>query len=51
MAETWAYFVLNPKPPADSIAHRKILFYYSFPELVGLRDRISSNLCTYAATQ
>lgn len=51
MAETWANFVLNPKPAADSIAHRKVLFYYSFPELVGLRDQISSNLCTYAATQ
>ncbi|HEX8993185.1 MAG TPA: hypothetical protein VF784_16000 [Anaerolineales bacterium] len=51
MAETWAYFILNPKPSADSIAHRKVLFYYSFPELVHLRDQISSNLCAYAATQ
>ncbi len=50
MAETWAYFVLNPKPPDDSIAHRKVLFYYSFPELVGLRDQITANLCAYSAT-
>ncbi len=51
MAETWAYFVLNPKPADDTVAHQKVLFYYAFPELVDLRNRIISNLCTYAATQ
>ncbi len=50
MAETWAYFVLNPKPPADSIAHRKVLFFYDFPQLVALRNQIVSGICTYAAT-
>ncbi len=49
MAETWAAFVLKPKPAGDTIAGRKVLFYYSFPELVALRDQILSNLCTYAA--
>ncbi len=51
MAETWAAFVLNPKPADDSIAHRKVLFYYGFPELVDLRNRIISNICTYAGSQ
>ncbi len=51
MAETWAAFVLNPKPAADSVAHQKVLFYYGFPELVDLRNRIISNICTYAGSQ
>ncbi len=51
MAETWAAFVLNPKPADDSIAHRKVLFFYGFPGLVDLRNRIISNICTYASTQ
>ncbi len=51
MAETWAAFVLSPKPAPDSIAHQKVLFYYSFPELVDLRNRIISNICTYAGSQ
>lgn len=51
MAETWAAFVLNPMPADDSIAHRKVLFYYSFPELVDLRNRIISNICKYASSQ
>jgi hypothetical protein len=51
MAETWAYFVLNPKPADDSLAHRKVLFFYGFPELVTLRNQIASNICTYAATK
>jgi len=51
IAETWAYFVLNPKPPDDSIAHKKVLFFYGFPELVSLRNQIISNICTYAASK
>ncbi len=51
MAETWSYFVLNPKPADDSIAHSKVLFFYGFPELVALRNQIISNICTYASGQ
>jgi hypothetical protein len=51
MAETWSAFVLNRKPADDSIAHRKVLFFYGFPELVELRTQIIDNLCTYAAGQ
>ncbi len=50
MAESWATFVLTPKPAADSIAHQKLLFFYNFPELVDLRSQIVSNICTYAST-
>ncbi len=51
MAETWAYFILNPKPADDTVAHKKVLFFYGFPELVNLRNEIISNICVYAANQ
>ena len=51
LAETWAYFVLNPKPRDDSMAHKKVLFFYDFPELVNLRSQIATNVCAYAASQ
>ncbi len=51
IAESWAYFVLTPKPASDSIAHRKLLFFYNFPELVDLRSQIIYGICNYAASQ
>jgi hypothetical protein len=47
MAESWAAFVLEPRPADDSIAHQKVLFFYGFPELVDLRSGIVSNICSY----
>jgi hypothetical protein len=46
IAESWATFVLGPKPEGDSIADEKIQFFYQYPELVQLRERILSNLCS-----
>lgn len=40
IAESWTYFVLQPKPDGDTIAEQKILFFYDFPELVALRKQI-----------
>jgi hypothetical protein len=51
IAESWAYFVLTPKPANDSIAHRKLLFFYNFPELVDLRNQIIYGICNFAANQ
>lgn len=34
MAESFAFFVLNPKPSSDSVYEQKVAFYYEFPELV-----------------
>jgi hypothetical protein len=51
IAESWAYFVLTPKPANDSIAHRKLLFFYNFPELVDLRNQIIYGICNYVANQ
>lgn len=46
MAETFAFFVLSPKPTGDSISDQKILFFYNYPELIQLRSQILNNLCT-----
>lgn len=46
VAETFAFFVLSPKPEGRSIRDQKILFFYDYPELVQLRSQILMNLCT-----
>jgi hypothetical protein len=45
IAESWAFFVLSPKPELKSIADEKILFFYEYPELVELRTQILNNIC------
>lgn len=46
IAESWAFFVLSPKPELNSIANEKILFFYEYPELVELRTQMLKNICT-----
>lgn len=45
IAESWAFFVLSPKPELNSISNEKILFFYEYPELVALRQEILVRLC------
>ncbi len=45
IAESWAYFVLTPRPQGSTIAEQKVLFFYEYPELVQLRHEILNNLC------
>lgn len=45
IAESFAYFILEPKPTGESIAEQKIRFFYEFPELVQLRGQIGHRLC------
>jgi hypothetical protein len=45
IAESWAFFVLSPKPELTSIANEKILFFYEYPELVELRTQILTQIC------
>ncbi len=45
IAETWAYYVLSPKPSGNSIADQKIAFFYAYPELVALREQIRTAVC------
>ncbi len=46
-AETFMYFVLEPKPNGTSTREKKIQFFYEFPELVSLRQQVIQNLCSY----
>jgi len=45
IAESFAFFILSPRPDLTSIANEKILFFYEHPELVELRRRILNQLC------
>ena len=45
IAETWAFFVLSPRPQGDTMADQKLLFFYQYPELVQVRQHILENLC------
>ena len=45
IAESWAFFILSPKPELNSIANEKILFFYEYPELVQLRTEILEQIC------
>ncbi len=45
IAESFAFFILAPKPEPSSIADEKILFFYEFPELTELRGQILNQLC------
>ncbi len=45
IAETWAYFVLSPRPTGTTEADQKMTFFYGYPELVALRGQILSGLC------
>lgn len=45
IAESWAYFILSPKPEPASVADQKILFFYDYPELISLRQEILNRLC------
>jgi hypothetical protein len=50
-AETFAAFVINPEPQGNTIAEKKILFFYDFPELVEMRIRIALGLCSMAESR
>lgn len=44
MAESFAFFVTKDKPSGDTLADRKIKFFYQFDELVKLRQDIRENI-------
>jgi len=46
IAEAFTFFVLAPYPSGDTIAEKKILFFYNYPELVQLRDTITTGICS-----
>lgn len=44
LAETFAYFVLRPKPEGTAVKDQKIQKLYNFQNLVNIRDRIRATL-------
>ena len=47
IAESFVYFIFRPKLSGSGIAGQKYAFFYDYPELVSLRERILAHLCTY----
>lgn len=47
IAETFMYFIFNPRPSGESLADQKVLFFYDLPEMKDLRDHILFHLCQY----
>lgn len=45
IAESFAFFVLAPRPAGDTIAEEKMLFFYEYPELAQVRNQIVTNIC------
>jgi hypothetical protein len=48
IAESFAYFILHPKPSGKTIADQKVKFFYEFPELVALRQYAIQGMCSYS---
>lgn len=44
IAESFATFVLTPKPKGRSLADKKVAFFYDYPELVTLRAEMSGRI-------
>lgn len=44
IAESFTYFVLKQKASGDSLADKKINFFYDYTSLVNLRERIRMNI-------
>jgi hypothetical protein len=51
IAESFTYFILQPKPAGDTLAEEKVLFFYEFPELVQLREAMGAGLCAQLEEQ
>ena len=47
IAESFMFFIFDPKPSGAALSDQKVLFFYEYPELVALRGEILSGLCTY----
>jgi hypothetical protein len=47
IAESWTHYILSPKPKGESLAEKKILYFYEYPELIQLRTSIIGRLCEH----
>lgn len=48
IAESWTYFVYSAPPKGDTVADKKVRFFYMFPELVDMRRKMQIGLCDYS---
>jgi hypothetical protein len=46
IAESFAYFVFSPRQSGNSIRDQKVAFFYDYPELVTLREKILAFACS-----
>lgn len=46
-AESWSYFVMTPRPAGDSVAERKVAFFYDYEELVNLKASILARAASW----
>ena len=46
IAEAFTFFVLSPRPNGDAVIDEKIRFFYNYPELVQLREEITTGICS-----
>ncbi|MFC1618249.1 hypothetical protein ACFL2B_03140 [Patescibacteria group bacterium] len=44
VAYSWTEFIMNDKPDGDTIKEEKVLFFYQYPELLELRQKVRDNL-------
>ena len=51
LAESFMDFIFVPKPSSAMLSDQKIRFFYNYPEMVELRERLLINLCTYVDDQ
>ena len=47
IAESFMNFVIEPKPTGKDIVDQKILYFYDFPELVAMRQKMIQSVCSY----
>ncbi|NCP87232.1 MAG: hypothetical protein CO094_01130 [Anaerolineae bacterium CG_4_9_14_3_um_filter_57_17] len=47
IAESFSFFVLSPRPAGNTIAEKKLLFFYQYPELADLRLKAIEGICSY----
>lgn len=47
IAESFSFFVLTPRPSGTTIAEKKLLFFYRYPELSALRLKMIEGICSY----
>lgn len=47
IAESFLHFILSPAPTGPTQAEEKVLFFYNYPTLAGLRDAMRQTLCEH----